>query len=91
MRIENILNQINNICSDYDVTKIILYGSFAKGTNRKNSDLDIAICCREEVFDIIKERIYNEIETLRKIDLLDYNRCKNNLLIEDIEKYGKIL
>ena len=86
--VNDILNKIKSICNEYNINPI-LYGSFAKGTNRERSDLDIAINCNNETFNIIEDRIYNEIETLRHIDLLNLNNCKNKYLLEDIKKYGK--
>ena len=35
------------------------------------------------------EEDLEEIETLRKIDIFDYDSIKNKYLLEDIDKYGK--
>ena len=40
--------------------------------------------------DLLKlERDLESIDTLRKIDIFDYDSIKNPFLLEDIEKYGK--
>ncbi len=59
----------------------------ATGTARKTSDIDFAVKgCK----DILKlEEDLEEIETLRKIDIFDYDSIKNKYLLEDIDKYGK--
>ena len=66
---------------------IYLIGSFATGTARKTSDIDFAVKgCK----DILKlEEDLEEIETLRKIDIFDYDSIKNKYLLENIDKYGK--
>ena len=58
-----------------------------KGTARKTSDIDFAVKgCK----DILKlEEDLEEIETLRKIDIFDYDSIKNKYLLENIDKYGK--
>ena len=35
------------------------------------------------------ENDISQIDTLRKIDLFDYDSIKNEYLLEDIKKYGK--
>ena len=35
------------------------------------------------------EEALENIDTLRKIDIFDYNSIHNKYLLEDIEKYGK--
>lgn len=44
---KDIMNSINKfieeITKHYNITAIILFGSYAKGTERENSDIDIAV------------------------------------------------
>lgn len=51
------------------------------------SDIDFVVYgCK----DLLKlERDLESIDTLRKIDIFDYDSIKNPFLLEDIEKYGK--
>nr|WP_317427008.1 hypothetical protein [uncultured Blautia sp.] len=35
------------------------------------------------------EEELEEIDTLRKIDIFDYDNIRNEFLLEDIRKYGK--
>ncbi|WP_353095844.1 nucleotidyltransferase domain-containing protein [Tissierella praeacuta] len=44
---EKINRFIDSIVPEYNPTKIILFGSYAKGTNNENSDIDIAVVVDE--------------------------------------------
>lgn len=48
---KNIVNSINKFIEEikkkYNITAIILFGSYAKGTENENSDIDIAIISRD--------------------------------------------
>ena len=59
----------------------------ATGTQTPTSDIDFVVYgCK----DLLKlERDLESIDTLRKIDIFDYDSIKNPFLLEDIEKYGK--
>ena len=56
---KDILNSINKFIEEikkhYNITAIILFGSYAKGTENENSDIDIAV---------ISERLYLHFWTL---------------------------
>ena len=66
---------------------MILFGSRAKGTAIERSDFDIAVKGVSD-FDRLSEDIEN-IDTLYKIDIIELEKCKNELLLEDIKKYGR--
>ena len=87
MQIEEILQEIIRICVNNSATKVILFGSRAKGTALERSDIDIAVCGVSDM-----EKLQEEIEdipTLYTIDLVDLDTCENQLLLEDIEQYGR--
>ena len=89
MTIEEILFEIKNICILNNVSKIVLFGSFAKGNNHKTSDIDIAVDGDFDYFELLDE--INSINTLRDVDLVDLRDLRNKNLLEDINSYGKIL
>lgn len=64
-----------------------MFGSFATGTALPTSDIDFVVYgCK----DILKlEKDLEEIDTLRKIDVFDFDHIHNEYLLEDIRKYGK--
>lgn len=90
---EKILKEIRNICAKYkNIEKVMLFGSRAIDKERYNSDIDLAIVGE---FDFLFcERLKEEFEnipTLLKFDVVDYNNITNGELINDINKYGKVI
>ena len=87
MTLGEVYQRIIYCCKKYNASQAILFGSRAKGTARERSDIDIAV---RGVSDILtfQEEIDN-IPTLYKVDVVDLDECRNKLLLEDIEKYGR--
>ena len=87
MPIDEIIRSVTDICKKNQVQHLSLFGSFATGTALPTSDIDFVVYgCR----DLIKlEDEIAAIETLRKIDIFDYDHILNKYLLEDIDKYGK--
>ncbi len=75
------------------ITKIVLFGSRARGDNTERSDVDIAIFSRDDIF-IEKARIIESIEnidTLLKFDVVFITEKTNKDLLYDIETEGVII
>lgn len=87
MDVDEVIAKVEKICKANGVERLSLFGSFAKGTSAFTSDIDFVVYgCR----DINKlERDLEQIDTLRKIDIFEYESIMNNLLLEDIKKYEK--
>ncbi len=64
---EIIQKYVEKVCENYKVHAIILFGSYAKGTNNESSDIDIAIITDDFENDIIDEEL-NLMRLRRKID-----------------------
>jgi uncharacterized protein len=84
---------IDSISNHYVIIKAFMFGSFAKGTNHEDSDIDIAIVV-QNVSDIIDTQI-EMMKLRRKIDLRiephpftmnDFNQ--NNPVVNEILKSG---
>ena len=68
-KIEDIvLKYVKAICEQYEVEAIILFGSYAKGTEHEDSDIDIAIVVDEFKDNIIDE----EVEFMKMRKGIDY-------------------
>ena len=87
MPISTLIEQVTAICKRNGVKRLDLFGSFATGTATPTSDIDFVVYgCN----DLIKlEDDLTEINTLRKIDIFDFDSIHNEFLLEDIRKYGK--
>lgn len=94
IEIENILNNhIDKLITDYNVKLIYVFGSYAKGTNIENSDLDIALYLEGEADGFIKlDILYDLVGILNRddIDLVILNNVDEVLKFQII-KYGKII
>jgi uncharacterized protein len=87
---------LNTISSKYNIGQAFLFGSFAKGTNHDDSDIDIAIIVNN-VTDIIDTQI-DLMKLRRKVDLRiephpflssDFNL--SNPVVSEILKYGIVI
>lgn len=87
MSIDEILELVINKCKYYGVQEVILFGSWAKGTANERSDIDIAVRGVKDM-EKLREDI-EDIPTLRSFDIVDIENCKNELLLKEIEQYGR--
>lgn len=87
MSVNEVINEIIEKCKQYEAVKVVLFGSRAKGTALERSDIDIAVYGVKD-FEKLEDEV-DDIPTLYKIDLVCVDECKNKLLLEDIEKYGR--
>ncbi len=92
MNIErDLLEKIIEVFRKFDIEKAVLFGSRARGDNRKNSDIDIAFYTENrDVFHFLKDEI-DQIETIIKIDLFDAMNLKKQALIDGIENDGIVI
>ena len=87
MPVSEVIEQVTKICRANGVKKLALFGSYATGTAAPTSDIDFVVYGCEDMESL--EQAVLEIDTLRKIDIFDYDSIRNPFLLEDIRKYGK--
>lgn len=87
MPIPELIDRVTEICQKNGVKRLDLFGSFATGTATPTSDIDFVVYGCQDILKL--EEDLEEIDTLRKIDIFDYDSIKNKFLLEDIQKYGK--
>ena len=75
MTVEEIIHQVTEICKKNHVDHLSLFGSYAKGTQTKYSDLDFIIYGKVDI-EYLQEQV-DEIMTLKKIDLFEYDQSIN--------------
>jgi predicted nucleotidyltransferase len=90
--IKNKLNDIIALCKKHHVKSISLFGSAAKDSMHKNSDIDFLVHFSEEM-DVLDyaDNYFQFLEKLenltgKKIDLLSKKSLKNPILIKEIEQ-----
>lgn len=88
---ESIINEIIDISKKYyEINKVVLFGSRARGDNELKSDIDLAIYCDGDLASFIEE-IENTTHTLLEFDFSDMNNIVDNFFIEQVEKEGIVL
>ena len=87
MPIPELIERVTEICKKNHVKRLDLFGSFATGTATPTSDIDFVVYGCPDILKL--EEDLDEIETLRTIDVFDYDSIRNEYLLEDIKKYGK--
>jgi predicted nucleotidyltransferase len=86
---DEIVSAIISIAEKYPISKIVIFGSRAKGDNKPASDIDLAVYTLPDfahaghfTSDI------EDMQTLLKIDIVFIDKCKNDKLIANIENEG---
>ena len=87
MPVSEVIEKVAAICKENGVKRLDLFGSFATGTAAPTSDIDFVVYGCKNLWEL--EKALEEIDTLRKIDVFDYDSIRNEFLLEDIRKYGK--
>lgn len=90
---DSVLERIKEISLQYKVDKIILFGSRARGDHSSVSDYDIAIF-ENHLSALDKARLcddVDEIETLKKIDIIFVQESFTDELMESIKRDGVII
>ena len=87
MPIPELIKRVTEICRRNGVRRLDLFGSFATGTALPTSDIDFVVYGCKDLSKL--ELDLEEIDTLRKIDIFDFDSIRNEYLLEDIKKYGK--
>ena len=90
---ENIIKQIRNVFENFpQVEEVLIYGSRAKGNNKRSSDIDLTL-----KGDYIDNKILNEISLkldelyLPQIfDISNFRKVDNKDLIDHINRVGKV-
>lgn len=87
MTVDEIITQVTAICKKNHVKHLSLFGSYARGTQTRSSDIDFIVYGVEDIMKLRDEM--DDIMTLRKIDIFDYDEVCNQYLREDMDKYGR--
>jgi len=67
---EKLKKQIIDFFKDKDIKKVELFGSFARGEQNKNSDIDLLIDFKDGLFEFVKLKNSLEEKLNKKVDLV---------------------
>lgn len=83
---ERVLRELFSFAQKYSVSKIILFGSRARGTNTERSDIDIAVYGGD--FDGFYWDVKEKIHSLLMFDIIEADESISDELKQKIEKDG---
>ena len=86
---QKVLEEICTFAKQYDVEKVILFGSRARGDFHRTSDIDLAVIGGDVPRFALD--VDEETTTLLKYDIVDLNGVVQPELRQSIEKEGKLI
>lgn len=86
---DRVLRELSSFAQKYSVTKIILFGSRARGTNTERSDIDIVVYGGN--FDGFYWDVKEKINSLLMFDIVQADSSISDELIKEIEKDGVVI
>jgi len=91
MEIADIKKKIKPILKRHDIKKAAVFGSYARGDQKKKSDVDILVQYRKNdksLFDFVGLKLDLEKRLNKKVDLVEYStirpRIKDRILKEQV-------
>ena len=84
-----VLEQIRGHAKKYGIQKVILFGSRARGTFRRDSDIDLAVSGGNA--DLFRLAVEEETDTLLTYDVVDLDHIVSVELLDVIWKEGIVL
>ena len=87
----NIYNSISELAKRFGASKVVLFGSRARGDNRERSDIDIAVYGVENSNQAAFRSAIGDIPTLLSFEIVFISDSTDNALLQNIKKDGKII
>lgn len=88
---DKLYNEIAKAAKLYNASKVVLFGSRARGDNRERSDIDLAVYNMSESNQILFAEALEQLHTLLDFDLVFVSDRTNKELLNNIEKDGVVL
>ena len=86
---KEVIKEICDLAHQYNIDKVILFGSRARGDFKRTSDIDLAVSggdfCRFAL------DVEEETQTLLEFDIVDLDGTVQEELLESIRKEGRLL
>ena len=84
-----VLDELISIAERYQIKRIILFGSRARGDFRRTSDIDLAVSGGDFARFVLD--VEEETSTLLKYDFVDLDRNIQEELLKSTEKEGAVI
>ena len=85
----HVLEEIKELAVKYEIGKVVLFGSRARGDYRDRSDIDLAVSGGK--IDLFSLAVEEETSTLLKYDVVNLEGSVQRELLDSIEKEGILL
>ena len=85
----NVIEEIIVLAKKYQIDKVILFGSRARGDFRRTSDIDLAVCGGDVVRFTLA--VDEETSTLLQYDIVNLDGAVQPEHLESIKTEGKVL
>ena len=86
---ENVISEIVELAQKYDLQKVILFGSRARGDFQRASDIDLAVSGGNVAMFAVD--VEEETSTLLEFDVVNLDLDLQEKLLESIKKEGMVL
>ncbi|MCD7836511.1 MAG: nucleotidyltransferase domain-containing protein [Lachnospiraceae bacterium] len=86
---EKVMQEITELAKKNNVTKLVLFGSRARGDFHRTSDIDLAVS-GGSIYSFIAD-VNEETSTLLEFDIVNLDGSVQKELLEMIQKEGKII
>ncbi|OGL50447.1 MAG: hypothetical protein A3H37_06190 [Candidatus Schekmanbacteria bacterium RIFCSPLOWO2_02_FULL_38_14] len=85
--------KLNHLVKKYNISLIVLFGSYTKGIRNKNSDIDIGIYLKNLINDSKEFQLLTDLIKIFKNDSLDVAilNYASPLLLFEVAKKGKLI
>ncbi len=84
-----VIDEIQRLAEKYNISRVILFGSRARGDYRRTSDIDLAVIGGD--IPRFALNVDEETSTLLKYDIVNLEGSIQEELLESIEKEGKVI
>lgn len=86
---DRVMSDIVTFSKEYNIQKVVLFGSRARGTHTDRSDVDIAVSGGD--FDSFYWAVKEKIHSLLSFDLIEWDVGVSEELKKEIEKDGVVI
>ena len=84
-----VLNQVRDLAQRHGITRVILFGSRARGDFQEKSDIDLAVSGGDA--HLFRLAVEEETDTLLRFDVVDLDTKIDQKLLENIQREGVVL